>query len=307
MGPARRRDRRAPGAPGRERVMNFRALLPWGRSRDRREEELDAELAAHLRMAEAERDARGESPEDAAANARREFGNVGLVKQTTREMWGGLWLERLAQDLRFGLRMLRRSPGFSILAVFCLTLGIGSNAAVYSWIEDTPASLRARRRPGPDGRPRRQDARRDGPYRPLVARPSRSAPELHAVRVSRLRQDHRHDARRRRPGRARVGPDRVGELLRGDRRPPRSGARIRAGRRDGTQRPSGRRDRLQDVEGPFPERSRDPREGAAHGRGAAHDHRRGPGGIQRHVRRVSGPVLGPGVHGGVRPGRLQAR
>jgi hypothetical protein len=61
------------------------------------------------------------------------------------------------------------------------------------------------------------------------------------------------------------------------------------------------------VEGPFPERSRDPREGAAHGRGAAHDHRRGPGGIQRHVRRVSGPVLGPGVHGGVRPGRLQAR
>jgi macrolide transport system ATP-binding/permease protein len=113
--------------------MKLRALLPS--SRGRREEELDAELAAHLRMAEAERVARGESPADAAANARREFGNLGLVKQTTREMWGGLWLERLAQDLRFGLRMLRRSPGFSILAIFCLTLGIGSNAAVYSWIE----------------------------------------------------------------------------------------------------------------------------------------------------------------------------
>jgi predicted permease len=113
--------------------MKLRSLLPP--SRGRREEELDAELAAHLRMAEAERVARGESPADAAANARREFGNVGLVRETTREMWGGLWLERLAQDLRFGLRMLRRSPGFSILAVFCLTLGIGSNAAVYSWIE----------------------------------------------------------------------------------------------------------------------------------------------------------------------------
>src|SRR6476659_3427059 len=110
--------------------MNLRALL-WGCSRRRCEEELDVELAAHLRMAEAERVDRGESPADAAANARREFGNVGLVREITREMWGGLWLERLAQDLRFGLRMLRRSPGFSILAIFCLTLGIGSNAAVY--------------------------------------------------------------------------------------------------------------------------------------------------------------------------------
>ncbi|HJW14349.1 MAG TPA: ABC transporter permease, partial [Thermoanaerobaculia bacterium] len=115
--------------------MKLRALLPWGRSRRRLEEELEEELATHLRMAEADRVASGESRADAEVNARREFGNVGLVKQVTREMWGGLWLDRLAQDLRFGLRMLRRSPGFSILAIFCLTLGIGSNAAVYSWIE----------------------------------------------------------------------------------------------------------------------------------------------------------------------------
>jgi macrolide transport system ATP-binding/permease protein len=111
--------------------------LPWffGSSRARRDEELDEELRAHLRMAEADRLARGESPAAAAANARREFGNVGLVQEATREAWGGIWLERLAQDVRIGVRMLRRSPGSSLLAILCLTLGIGANAAVYSWIE----------------------------------------------------------------------------------------------------------------------------------------------------------------------------
>ena len=108
--------------------------LRFGR-RARRETELEEEIGAHLRMAEAERVAAGESPEDAAANARREFGNLGLVKEVTREAWGGLWLERLSQDVRYGLRMLRRNPGSSLLAVACLALGIGGNAAVYGWIE----------------------------------------------------------------------------------------------------------------------------------------------------------------------------
>src|SRR5262249_41121611 len=84
---------------------------------------------------EADRVAAGESPADARQNARRELGNVTLIKQVTREMRGGLWLEQLAQDVGFGLRVLRRNPGFSLLAVFCLTLGIGANAAVSSWIE----------------------------------------------------------------------------------------------------------------------------------------------------------------------------
>jgi macrolide transport system ATP-binding/permease protein len=113
--------------------VKLSSLLP--RSRARREEELQEELAAHLRMAEADRVALGESPEEARRGARREFGSLALVGEITREAWGRLWLARLGQDLRFGLRMLRRTPGFSILAIFCLTLGIGSNAAVYSWIE----------------------------------------------------------------------------------------------------------------------------------------------------------------------------
>ncbi|HSP94092.1 MAG TPA: ABC transporter permease, partial [Thermoanaerobaculia bacterium] len=113
--------------------MRSRRFLPW--NHERREEELDEELRSHLRMAEADRIARGETPAEAASNARREFGNVGLVKEITREIWGGLWLERLVQDVGFGFRMLRRNPGSSILAILCLTLAIGANASVFSWIE----------------------------------------------------------------------------------------------------------------------------------------------------------------------------
>lgn len=113
--------------------MKLDGWIPWRRAR--RDEELDEEIRAHLRMAEADRVARGESPAAAASGARREFGNVGLLKEMTREAWGGLWLERLAQDLRYGFRMLRRSPGVSILAILCLTFAIGANATVFSWIE----------------------------------------------------------------------------------------------------------------------------------------------------------------------------
>src|SRR5262249_61020117 len=104
-------------------------------ARRRRNRELEEEIAAHLREAEQDRIALGESPEEAAASARREFGSQALVSEETREAWGGLWLEHLVQDLGFGFRMLRRSPGFSLLAMLCLTVGIGGSAAVFSWIE----------------------------------------------------------------------------------------------------------------------------------------------------------------------------
>src|SRR5829696_2546261 len=79
----------------------------------RRDAELDEELRGHLRMAIRERVERGETPEQAEAAALREFGNVGLVKEVTRGMWGWAWLRHLTQDLKYGLRTMRRAPWFT--------------------------------------------------------------------------------------------------------------------------------------------------------------------------------------------------
>jgi macrolide transport system ATP-binding/permease protein len=103
--------------------------------RGRLEDDLDEELRSHLEMAVELNVSKGMSAEEARREALRSFGGVEQTKENYRDQRGLPLIETTLQDLRFGLRMLRRSPGFSLLAILCLTLGIGANAAVFSWVE----------------------------------------------------------------------------------------------------------------------------------------------------------------------------
>jgi putative ABC transport system permease protein len=100
----------------------------------RKDRELAEELRAHLEMATRDRIERGEDPAAAAAAARREFGNVTLVQEVTRQMWGWRWVERASQDVQYAVRLLRRAPAFSCVAILSLAVGIGANAAIFQVI-----------------------------------------------------------------------------------------------------------------------------------------------------------------------------
>jgi putative ABC transport system permease protein len=100
--------------------------------RDGFDRDLAREMALHMEMQAEDNRASGMGDAEARAAASRQFGNAMLLREVSREVWGGAWLDRLGQDVRYALRGYRRGPAFAAITVLVLALGIGGNTAIFS-------------------------------------------------------------------------------------------------------------------------------------------------------------------------------
>jgi hypothetical protein len=106
--------------------------LTWLLQRSRKDAELSQELQFHLEEEAQERQERGAEEQEARWAARRDFGNLTLIRETTRAAWSWAALEAFAQDLGYALRGFKNNPGFALTAILSLTLGLGTSLAIYT-------------------------------------------------------------------------------------------------------------------------------------------------------------------------------